>query len=193
MLTIASECRLPTRWGPTRLLDLRSDGEAMLAQVFGRPDARPTLARIHSACLTSEVLGSDRCDCARQLRASQAWMAQDGRGILVYTHDEGRGIGLANKLAAYARQDHEGLDTVDANVALGLPVDARTYGPAAQALRELGLREIKLITNNPDKLAAARAAGLAVERALLRLTVSPDATDYLRTKAERCGHLLQVP
>lgn len=190
-MLIASQCDLPTRWGPTRLLDLRVGAVELLAQLFGPPGPEPTLARIHSACLTSEVLGSDRCDCARQLRAAQAAMGRRGAGVLIYTRDEGRGIGLAAKLAAYQLQDERGLDTIDANLALGLPADARDYRPAAQALRGLGLMDVQLSTNNPAKLAAVAEAGLTVERVALPISIPAPARGYLRTKAQRCGHLLR--
>jgi len=155
----------------------------------GLPDPG-VLVRLHSECLTGDVLGSQRCDCGKQLAAAMEAIAREGRGVIVYNRGhEGRGIGLASKIAAYALQDG-GLDTVDANVSLGLPVDARTYDTAAQILWDLGVAQVRLLTNNPDKLGALAAAGLsAVTRTSLVASAHPAASAYLETKRTRMGHL----
>ena len=148
------------------------------------------LVRLHSECLTGDVLGSLRCDCGQQLEAALQLIAEAPAGVLLYLPQEGRGIGLANKIRAYALQD-QGLDTVDANLALGLPVDRRDYAAAAHILRTLGLRQVRLLTNNPLKSAALERHGVqVVER--VPLAVPPTAVNqhYLRTKADRMGHLL---
>ena len=154
-------------------------------------DGEDVLARVHSACLTGDVLSSLRCDCGPQLRAAMETIGARGRGVLVYASDhEGRGIGLIDKLRAYALQE-EGLDTLDANVALGLPADARSYATAAQVLRHLGVRSVELMTNNPDKVAGLERYGVSVRS----MTPTPtfangENLDYLRTKRDRMGHLL---
>ena len=150
------------------------------------------LLRIHSQCLTGDVLGSLRCDCGEQLVEALALIASADSGVLLYLPQEGRGIGLANKIRAYALQD-QGLDTVDANLALGLPVDRREYTSAAEILRFLGLRQVRLLTNNPLKSAALELHGIqVVER--VPLAVRPNSVNrrYLRTKADRMGHLLAL-
>ena len=146
--------------------------------------------RLHSECLTGDVLGSLRCDCGQQLDAALTLMADADAAVLLYLPQEGRGIGLANKIRAYALQD-QGLDTVDANLALGLPVDRRDYAAAAQVLRSLGLYRVRLLTNNPLKSEALQRHGIQiVER--VPLTIPPNNINrrYLRTKADRMGHLL---
>ena len=170
----------------------RVDGTEYLALVCGRiADGEEVLTRVHSACLTGDVLSSLRCDCGPQLRAAMEAISARGRGVLVYASDhEGRGIGLIDKLRAYALQE-EGLDTLDANVALGLPADARSYATAAQVLRHLGVRSVELMTNNPDKVAGLERYGVSVRS----MTPTPtfangENLDYLRTKRDRMGHLL---
>lgn len=154
------------------------------------PSQRPILARVHSQCLTGDALASLRCDCGDQLHAALALIAAEGRGVLVYLAQEGRGIGLAAKVQAYALQD-QGLDTVDANLALGLPVDARDYGVAAQILRSLGIDRIRLLTNNPDKVSQLGGYGVeVVERVPLPVTGHGDNHKYLMTKRQRLGHWL---
>jgi 3,4-dihydroxy 2-butanone 4-phosphate synthase / GTP cyclohydrolase II len=148
------------------------------------------LVRVHSECLTGDVIGSRRCDCGPQLDAALAGIAAEGVGVLVYLRGhEGRGIGLGHKLAAYVLQE-EGQDTVDANVALGLPVDARDYGVGAEVLGQLGLTHVRLITNNPAKVTALEAAGLVVRRVPTPVVATPQNITYLRTKRDRMGHLL---
>ena len=149
------------------------------------------LTRVHSACLTGDVLSSLRCDCGPQLRAAMEAISARGRGVLVYASDhEGRGIGLIDKLRAYALQE-EGMDTLDANVALGLPADARSYATAAQVLRHLGVRSVELMTNNPDKVAGLERYGVSVHsRTPTPTFANGENLDYLRTKRDRMGHLL---
>ncbi len=153
----------------------------------------PVLLRLHSECLTGDVLGSARCDCGTQLDASLARLARSRSGLLLYLHQEGRGIGLAAKIRAYALQDR-GLDTVDANTALGLPVDARDYAPAAAVLHHLGVSRVRLLTNNPAKRQAMVRHGIeVVERVPLEMPANPSNAGYLRTKRDRMGHLLDLP
>jgi GTP cyclohydrolase II len=162
-----------------------------LAIIIGQPQReQPVLTRLHSECFTGDLLGSLRCDCGDQLRGALAVMAAAGSGVLLYLAQEGRGIGLANKLRAYALQD-QGLDTIDANGALGFDPDERFYWPAAEMLRQLGFTKIRLMTNNPDKLAALSHHGIAiVERVPLAFPSNAHNEAYLRTKAMRSGHLL---
>src|SRR5688572_31447039 len=159
-----SAARLPTRLGAFQALVFADqvDGTEPVALVCGDLASRDApLVRVHSECWTGDVVGSLRCDCGEQLGRALTAIASDGAGVLLYLRQEGRGIGLANKIRAYGIQDG-GLDTVDANVALGLPIDAREYGGAAAILRELGLRRVRLMTNNPDKVAALEATGIRV-------------------------------
>lgn len=159
----------------------------------GEDDARPLLVRLHSECFTGDVLGSRRCDCGEQLAESMRRIAQAGRGVLLYLRQEGRGIGLAEKLRAYNLQD-QGLDTVDANVRLGHLPDARDYGVAARILRALGIDAVRLLTNNPAKVDGLREHGIeVVARVPLVIPPRPQNRDYLQTKAVRMGHMLDAP
>lgn len=184
---------LPTRFGHFTVAVFYVDGSRneSLALVHGPLNGETIpLVRLHSECLTGDVLGSQRCDCGEQLNASLELIARAEAGVLLYLRQEGRGIGLANKIRAYALQD-AGLDTVDANLALGLPVDRREYASAAAILRHLGLRRVRLLTNNPLKHAALEQHGLeVVERVPLMVPPNPTNHRYLRTKARRMGHLL---
>jgi GTP cyclohydrolase II len=184
---------LPTRFGQFAVAVFRVQGmnAELLALMRGRLDGDATpLVRLHSECLTGDVLGSLRCDCGEQLQASLELIAEQEAGLLLYLRQEGRGIGLANKIRAYALQD-AGLDTVDANVALGLPVDRREYASAAAILRHLGVRRVRLLTNNPLKHTALERHGVSVvERVPLMVPPNPANHQYLRTKASRMGHLL---
>jgi 3,4-dihydroxy 2-butanone 4-phosphate synthase/GTP cyclohydrolase II len=186
--------RLPTRLGNFDIYgyQVQASGIEHVALVSGRlPLPEPVLVRIQSECLTGEVFGSLRCDCRAQLDLALHSINAAGGGVLVYLRGhEGRGIGLLNKLRAYALQDH-GSNTVHANRELGLPVDARDYSAAAAILRDLGLRTLRLMTNNPDKVHAMQSAGLTVtERVPIVSRSTPENAEYLRTKEEEMGHLL---
>jgi len=189
------EARMPTEYGDFRILGFRSrtDGEEIVALVRGRLSSdEPTLVRIHSQCLTGDVFGSVRCDCGRQLAAALSEISRAGRGVVVYQQKEGRGIGIVNKIRAYALQDR-GLDTVDANLALGFGADERSYGRCAAVLRALGVERVRLMSNNPDKLRALAEAGLdVVERVSLRILHDERFAGYLQTKCEKMGHLIEL-
>lgn len=183
---------LPTEFGEFRAVAYRDDmdGSEHVAMVAGDlGDGENVLVRVHSECLTGDVLGSQRCDCGPQLHAALRQVAHEGRGVVLYVRGhEGRGIGLLDKLRAYALQDR-GLDTVDANVELGLPVDARDYGTGAQILVDLGIRSMRLLTNNPAKRAGLEGYGLSIaERVPLVIDANEHNADYLDTKAVRMGH-----
>jgi 3,4-dihydroxy 2-butanone 4-phosphate synthase/GTP cyclohydrolase II len=150
------------------------------------------LVRVHSSCFTGDVLGSKRCDCGEQLRAALARIQKEGSGVLLYMHQEGRGIGLANKLHSYALQD-KGLDTVEANRKLGFGADLRNYGIGAQILSDLGLTSIRLMTNNPRKIVGLDGYGLKVaQRVHLEVKPNPSNLRYLKTKKDKLGHFLKV-
>jgi 3,4-dihydroxy 2-butanone 4-phosphate synthase/GTP cyclohydrolase II len=150
------------------------------------------LVRVHSECLTGDVFHSLRCDCGEQLESALAMIEREGRGVLLYLAQEGRGIGLLNKLKAYNLQDR-GLDTVDANLELGLPADARDYGTGAQILYDLGVRSLRLLTNNPAKRAGLEGYGLTITgREALPVRLHPENVRYLRTKRDRMGHLFEA-
>jgi len=188
-----AEVRLPTEYGDfTAYGYAYVDGSEHVALVRGDLGGdQPVLARAHSECLTGDVLGSHRCDCGPQLHESLRLIAEEGRGVLLYLRGhEGRGIGLLAKLQAYALQD-AGRDTVDANLDLGLPVDGRHYGAAAQMLRDLGVGRVRLMTNNPEKIRGLAGLGIEVaERVALPPHATADNLAYLRTKRDRLGHLL---
>jgi GTP cyclohydrolase II len=166
-------------------------GEDHYAIEIGRPDrGKPVLARLHSACFTGDVLGSLKCDCGPQLRAALAQMGAEGAGVLLYLNQEGRGIGLANKMRAYSLQD-QGFDTVEANHRLGFEDDERDFRIGADILRKMGFSSVRLMTNNPKKLAMMESCGLhVVERVPLHVGVTPENAGYLATKAAKSGHLL---
>ena len=191
---------MPTAFGPFRAVAYRStvDGTEHLALVHGDAAAagrapRGALVRVHSECLTGDILGSLRCDCGAQFEQALRAITAEGAGVLVYLRGhEGRGIGLAHKIRAYALQD-AGMDTVDANTAQGLPVDTRSYGTGAQILADLGVSRLRLITNNPAKYTGLAGYGLEIlERVGLPAAVGPDNVRYLRTKHERLGHLMAL-
>jgi GTP cyclohydrolase II len=192
-LRIASRARLPvTANARTEIVAFRSAEEAVehIALVIGAPTGKPPLVRLHSECLTGDVFGSLKCDCGPQLDAALARIAAEGWGILLYLRQEGRGIGLINKLRAYALQD-QGFDTVDANLRLGFAVDARDFGAAAKMLSLLGQTRVRLLTNNPAKVAGLAAAGIEViERVPHFAGANPHNVDYLATKRDRTGHML---
>jgi 3,4-dihydroxy 2-butanone 4-phosphate synthase/GTP cyclohydrolase II len=155
-------------------------------------DGEPVLVRAHSECLTGDVFGSSRCDCGEQLADSLRFLQEQGRGVLLYLRQEGRGIGLANKISAYALQE-QGLDTVEANLALGLPEDMRNYRVAAEMLLDLGVRRARLVTNNPAKVEGLERYGVeVVERIPLGISPNPSNLEYLRTKREKMGHLIPM-
>ena len=155
-------------------------------------EEEPVLVRVHSECLTGDVFGSQRCDCGEQLHEAMRMVEREGRGVILYIHQEGRGIGLLNKLRAYALQD-EGKDTVEANVALGFKPDLRDYGIGAQILRDLGVRKMRLMTNNPKKIVGLEGYGLeVVERVPIEVAPCKDNVEYLRCKRRKMGHLLKV-
>ena len=190
-----AEAKMPTRYGEFRVIAYETDlhDDTHLAIVKGDPSpGSPTLVRVHSECLTGDVLGSLRCDCGGQLAAALCAVEKEGTGVVLYMRQEGRGIGLANKLKAYALQD-QGLDTVEANHKLGFKADLRDYGIGAQILVDLGVRKMRLMTNNPTKLVGLEGYGLEVtKREPLELDACSFNADYLRTKKEKMGHLLQL-
>jgi GTP cyclohydrolase II len=201
-----AEADFPTRWGAFRILGFEGalpaprpccdhgaqEGkrvEGLVALVMGDIHAAPTLVRIHSQCLTGDVFGSLRCDCRLQLELALGKIAAEGAGILLYEQQEGRGIGLMAKLRAYELQDH-GLDTVEANVKLGYAADCREYELPAEVLKLLGVSQVRLITNNPEKVSALESAGIAVvERVSAEVEPLDSFADYVRTKQEKMGHI----
>ncbi len=201
-----AEADFPTRWGNFRILgfegapseaqpgcDPARTVEELVALVMGDIHAAPPLVRIHSQCLTGDVFGSLRCDCRLQLEMALSEIAKEGAGILLYEQQEGRGIGLMAKLRAYELQDH-GRDTVQANEELGFAADCRDYDLAAAALKLLQVSSVRLMTNNPDKVAALEAAGITViERVSAEVETQESFERYLRTKQEKMGHIFEHP
>jgi 3,4-dihydroxy 2-butanone 4-phosphate synthase/GTP cyclohydrolase II len=196
LVTQITSSPLPTRYGTFRIVVYESpvDGAHHVALVKGKPaPGRADLVRVHSQCLTGDVFGSKRCDCGEQMIAALERIEEEGAGVFLYLRQEGRGIGLANKLRAYELQDL-GLDTVEANEQLGFAADERDYGVAAQILRDIGFTRVRLLTNNPRKLGALREYGIDVaSREALEVRPNDSNKDYLRTKRERLGHLLKHP
>jgi len=182
---------MPTQWGEFKLIDymVETNGQEHLALIKGewKPN-EPVLVRMHSSCVTGDIFGSCRCDCGEQLHRSMEMIEKEGKGVIVYLNQEGRGIGLLNKLKAYKLQE-QGLDTVEANVELGFKMDERDYGVGAQILRDLGVRKIKLMTNNPKKRAGLIGYGLEiVENIPIVIKSNPHNARYLQTKKDKMGH-----
>ena len=198
-----AEADFPTRWGRFRIFGFESDHdsagaggdrrkETAVALVMGDIHAAPPLVRVHSQCLTGDVFGSIRCDCRQQLEMALSMIAAAGAGVLVYEQQEGRGIGLMAKLQAYELQDN-GYDTVEANEKLGFKADHRGYELPGAILKALGLTAVRLLSNNPDKVAALEHAGIrVVERVPCEIEPHSDVENYLKTKKEKMGHLVSV-
>lgn len=190
-VTLAAETKLPTQFAEFRLLGFNDQqGKEHVALVLGDlTDSEPVLARVHSECLTGDALFSQRCDCGPQLKAAMKRIAEEGRGVILYLRQEGRGIGLINKLRAYAEQD-KGLDTVEANEVLGFQADARNYQVAVDMLHLLGVQSVRLMTNNPKKVASLQDLGVQVVERLPHITEgTPHNQYYLATKSKKLGHL----
>jgi 3,4-dihydroxy 2-butanone 4-phosphate synthase/GTP cyclohydrolase II len=191
-----AETTIPTRWGNIRLIAYRSiiDPDEHAALVIGDISTpEPVLVRVHSQCVTGDVFHSLRCDCGEQVDLALDRIAEEKRGVFVYMRQEGRGIGFCNKVRAYALQDSEGLDTVEANEALGFPADRRDYGIGMQILVDLGLKQIRLLTNNPKKRVGLEGYGLeVVERIPIIARPNPHNMRYLETKRDKLGHLLDI-
>jgi GTP cyclohydrolase II len=186
-----AQAHLPTRYGAFEMFVYNTaDHKEHVALTLGAIDTGgPVLVRAHSECLTGDVFGSSRCDCGEQLEDSLRFLQENERGVLLYLRQEGRGIGLTKKISAYALQE-QGLDTVEANHALGLPEDMRDYRVAAEMLLDLGVRRARLLTNNPAKIEGLQRYGVeVVERVPLRISPNPSNLGYLRTKREKMGHL----
>jgi len=205
-----AEADFPTRWGAFRILGFEGylatqrpcdeaaaspaggEVEGLVALVMGDIHSTPPVVRIHSQCLTGDVFGSLRCDCRLQLELAMARIAKEGAGILLYEQQEGRGIGLMAKLRAYELQD-QGMDTVEANVELGFAADCRGYELPAEVLKLLGVKQVRLITNNPEKVAALESAGIEVtERVSAEVEPQDSFADYVRTKQEKMGHIVDL-
>lgn len=186
---------LPTAVGSFRIAGYRSltSDEDFVVLFKGNLDPEiPTLVRIHSQCLTGDVFGSIKCDCGPQLKRAMELIEEAGRGAIVYQQQEGRGIGIINKIRAYALQD-QGADTVEANERLGFAVDAREYEQCAEILRDLGIRRVRIMSNNPEKIETLRNAGLEItERVPMEVEAREPAEHYLKTKKEKLGHLLEM-
>jgi GTP cyclohydrolase II len=202
-LTKIADVTLPTRWADFNLLafegaddGMHEDGErteTILALTLGNIHITPPLVRIHSQCMTGEVFHSMRCDCYEQLHLALRAIAEQGAGVLVYEHQEGRGIGLIEKLRAYQLQDR-GLDTIEANLRLGHAVDLRNYALSVEVLRFLKIRSLQLMTNNPDKIHAVRSAGIEIAlRVSADVPANPHSAKYLATKRNKLGHLFSSP
>lgn len=188
-----AEANLPTEFGLFRIIAFKSlaTGEEFPVLVKGKMDTdTPALVRIHSQCLTGDVFHSLKCDCGRQLDHAMKLIQEEGRGVIIYQQQEGRGIGITNKIRAYELQD-EGQDTVEANLSLGFDVDLRQYECCVDILRQLGLGRVRLMSNNPDKIEALQRAGFEVERVPIEIEPHERTLEYLKTKKDKLGHLLE--
>ena len=195
IIEVGVEVDMPTKYGHFRLVPFRqqSNGLEHMALIKGTwKEDEPILVRVHSSCATGDILGSMRCDCGEQLHKSMQMIEKEGKGVLIYMQQEGRGIGLMNKIAAYKLQE-EGMDTVDANIHLGFKPDERDYGCGAQMLRHLGVHKMRLLTNNPTKRVGLEAYGLEiVDNVPIEITPNKYDLKYLRTKRDRMGHTLHI-
>jgi 3,4-dihydroxy 2-butanone 4-phosphate synthase/GTP cyclohydrolase II len=196
LVTASASCRMPTDAGEFEAIvyENQIDHVDHMALVYGEIDPdEPVLVRVHSECLTGDAFGSRRCDCGEQLETALHMIAREGSGVLLYMRQEGRGIGLKNKIRAYSLQDTRGLDTVEANEELGFAADQRDYGVGTQILVDLGIREARIITNNPGKRAGIEGYGLKiVDRVPLEIPPNENNREYLRTKKEKLGHVLKL-
>ena len=191
---LIAEADLPTRFGLFRIMGFRSvsSSEEFPVLVKGQLDGNtPTLVRIHSQCLTGDVFHSLKCDCGPQLDHAMELIESEGSGVIIYQQQEGRGIGITNKIRAYALQD-AGQDTVEANLSLGFEADLRQYECCVDILKQLGLRRIRLMSNNPDKIAALEQAGFEIERVPIEVEPDERTLDYLKTKKAKLGHMLET-
>lgn len=188
-----AEANLPTEFGLFRIIAFKSiaTDEEFPVLIKGTLDGdTPTLVRIHSQCLTGDVFHSLKCDCGRQLDHAMRLIQEEGQGVIIYQQQEGRGIGITNKIRAYELQD-AGQDTVEANLSLGFEADLRQYECCVDILKELGLRRVRLMSNNPDKIEALQRAGFEVERVAIEIEPHERTLEYLKTKKDKLGHLLE--